>query len=144
VLRVAQNKKPGEARVQPLPRQIEMKNPAVMPWVTVPLNLLETGGAHSTAFDFQLRPVGHPQSTSPVIGLLRFKDLVSKHEHGRVKSLQIRVPKITRSLAACLKRSPGEVSPIKHFFSSENWISLSFHMWIALLVSVCHLAGALL
>src|SRR5438094_8859364 len=55
-----------------------------MPCVTVPLNLLETGGTRSTAFDFQLRPVGHLQSQGPVMDLLRFKDLVSKHEHGRV------------------------------------------------------------
>src|SRR5947209_8013894 len=55
-----------------------------MPCITVPLNLLETGGTRLTAFDFQLRPVGHHQSQGPVMGLLRFKDLVSKHEHGRV------------------------------------------------------------
>jgi len=55
-----------------------------MPCITAPLNLLETSGTRSRAFDFQLRPVGHSQSHDPVMGLLRFKDFVSKHEHGRV------------------------------------------------------------
>jgi len=58
-----------------------------MPCITVPLNIfIETGGAHSAAFDFQLRPVGRTAIRSSVDCCLRSKDLVSKHEHGRVNS----------------------------------------------------------
>lgn len=57
-----------------------------MPCITVPLNLLEIRGVVSAAFDFQLRPVGHHPSLGSILSArLRFKDLVFKHEHGRVK-----------------------------------------------------------
>ncbi len=52
-----------------------------LPCVTVPLNLLETGGTRPAAFDFQLRPVGHNHDSDPVDHLLRFKDIVSNHVH---------------------------------------------------------------
>jgi len=66
------------------------KTPPV-PCVTVPLNLLETGGTRPVAFDFQSRPVGHNHDSDPVSYLLRFKDIVSNHEHrqGKLSILKI-------------------------------------------------------
>jgi hypothetical protein len=61
------------------------KTPPV-PCVTVPLNLLETGGTRRVAFDFQSRPVGYNRDSDPVSYLLRFKDIVSNHVHRQGKS----------------------------------------------------------
>jgi len=37
-----------------------------LPCITVPLNLLETGGTRRAAFDFQSRPVGHNRDSDSV------------------------------------------------------------------------------
>ena len=38
-------------------------------------------GTRRDAFDFQLRPVGYTHNYSPMFFSLRFKDIVSNHEH---------------------------------------------------------------
>src|SRR5206468_12954513 len=58
-----------------------------LPCVTVPLNLLETGGTRRVAFDFQSRPVGHNLNSDPLDYSLRFKDIVSNHVHRQGKFL---------------------------------------------------------
>ena len=67
-------------------RSCKIKNPAIAPCVTVPLNLLETGGTRRVAFDFQSRPVGHNRDSDSVSYLLRFKDIVSNHVHRQGKA----------------------------------------------------------
>ena len=81
-MRHAQNKK-GPPLGEPYVTY--KNNPTVMPCVTVPLNLLETGGTRRAAFDFQSRPVGHNRDSDSVSYLLRFKDIVSNHEHRQGK-----------------------------------------------------------
>ncbi len=69
----------------PLVHQSSTKKTPPLPCVTVPLNLLETGGTRRIAFDFQSRPVGHNRSYSPLSYQLRFKDIVSNHVHRQGK-----------------------------------------------------------
>jgi hypothetical protein len=47
------------------------------------------GGTRRGAFDFQLRPVGHTHDYNPIFYLIRFKDIVSNHEHrqGKFKNI---------------------------------------------------------
>jgi len=91
-----------------------------MPCVTVPLNLLETGGTRSTAFDFQLRPVGHLQSQGPVMDLLRFKDLVSKHEHGRVNLTKFTFQRSCVRSVSHASRQLGRIWQTQGISSSEK------------------------
>ena len=57
-----------------------------MPCITVPLNYLETGGTGFFAFDFLKRPVGGFRSLRPRdLYAYGSRNLVSNHEHGRVK-----------------------------------------------------------
>jgi len=58
-----------------------------MPCVTVPLNLLETGGTSVRRVRLPVKACRRPSNyLAPSFLLLRFKDFASNHEHGRVKS----------------------------------------------------------
>ena len=54
-------------------------------------------GTRRDAFDFQLRPVGHTHNYGPMFFSLRFKDIVSNHEH-RQGNIQMLFTKELRGL----------------------------------------------
>jgi hypothetical protein len=107
-----------------------------LPCVTVPLNLSETGGTRWIAFDFQSRPVGYNRNYNPVIYQLRFKDIVSIHEHrqGKSFSFETRFPKnpprrrtgvlSVRISSAWAADSSKKCFPRKKFSGDSNCLAL--------------------
>src|SRR5438270_11770877 len=93
-----------------------------LPCITVPLNLLETGGTRWIVFDFQSRPVGHNHSYNPLIYQLRFKDIVSNHEHRQGKLIKYPFSFPKNAGARCAADLLKPLSPSPPSSSSKKYL----------------------
>ena len=75
-------------------------------------------GTRRDAFDFQLRPVGRTHNYNPIFYLIRFKDIVSNHEHRQGNSNAI----LQRSIASLLPRFSESTIGL-------HWLVLKNYFW---------------
>lgn len=110
------------------------KNPTVMPCATVPLNLLETGGTQSAAFDFQSRPVGRASKSRFRVCLITVQGLcfLSRTWQGQSKIQNQNAKELALDARSC--SSPARLYALDYShknvkFSRKNLQILSGFFW---------------